>query len=289
MAYETELGNIIHPTDTVAAAMTEAFVANDVVFPLVLTDVFPDDTNVIKFAKSGSLTAAGQSESTAVTFSGNHELTDTSTTATGVKKAAAAKITVENLRFGGQFASLERYGREMANALNRLAASELKTLFASIDTQTTATSTLTKDDILDSRYAVVKSMKGAFSGRMVGMFDYKGINELAKELTDITATAFVAQVDLGILGLSTAPTPVGRLFDIDMYQTDGLPTSGSDDVACIWDPTAAFCAGIDGRNGFNVEMESPHAATPWVELYAYTFWHIAEHNDTAACGVLSDT
>ena len=257
MAYESELGNFIHQTDVVAGSLTEAFVTKDNVFPLIRTEVFPNTTNVIKFAKGSSLVAEGVSESTAYTFSASSELSDTATTVTGTKKMVASKLTLEALRFGAPYNQLERIGREQASALVRLAASELKTLFSSVATAVTASTVLTKDNLLDARYNVVKSTKGAHGPKLVGYFDYKGMNEIAKELTDTDASAFNAQVNLGVIGISQASGAKGELFDIVLFETDGLPTSGGDDVACVWDPGLAFVGGVDGINEL---AQSPEAA-----------------------------
>lgn len=289
MAYETELANISHQTDVIASIMTDEFSTVDNTFPLVLTQTFPDNTNVILFPKSGTLTAAGVSESGNWSYGSGSEITDTETTITGVKKEQAIKITLETMRFGGPFATIERFTRMAARSLARLAASELKTLFSSTTNSVTATSTLTKEDLLDARYNVVKSAKGAFSGRLVGWLDYKGMNELNKDLVAAAASAFSSQVDLGVLGVSRAGEPRGMLFDVALYETDGLPTSSSDDIGQVWDPALAFAAGIDGQNGFNVVMNPPTSQGGYWELLAYTFWHIAQHNDTAACKLLSDT
>lgn len=290
MANETELANIVHQTDVVSAMAVEAFVTTDTVWPLILTDQFPDTTNVIKFPKLGKLEAAAGSESTAFTFGADSELTDTNTTVTGSRKEVAVKMTLEMLRFGGPFATVQRAVNQAVKALQRLSASELKTLFSSISGSVTATTILTKDNLLDGRYTVVSSVKSeGVSPKLVGMFDYKGMNEIAKELTDTSASAFTNQVDLGVIGIANGGQAKGELFDIVLYETDGLPTDTGDDVACIWDPGKAFCAGVDGINGFNFFMKQPESQEPWWELYAYTFWNIAEHHDTAAVRILSDS
>lgn len=290
MAYETELGNIIHKTDVVAAMASKAFVQQDTVFPLIATQTFPDDTNVIKFPKLGSLTAGDQSESAAYSYAAGDEITDSAVTATGTKKSQAVKITLENRRFGGPLAAVERYVGECVKSINRLAASELKTLLATATNSVTATDVLTKDDILDARYTVASSvMSATMGGKYVGYFDYKGVNEISKELTSTTASAFTGQVDLGILGNASAGTPKGELFDVVFFETSGLATSGADDVAAIWDPEIAICCGIDGIDGFQMRLKEPEAAEPWYELFMWTFWNMKLWNDTAVCKVLSDS
>lgn len=290
MANETELANIAHQTDILAGIATEAFVQFDPVFPLINTEVFPDNTNVIKFAHKGKYEAAAGTESTAYTYGADSERSDTTTTVTGVRKEVSTKITLEAARFAGPLQTLESEVRMLTAAVARLAASDLKTLFSSVSGAVTATSIFTKDDLLDSRYTVNSSVKNAgVSQKLVGMFDYKAMNEFTKEITDTSASAFVSQVDLNNLGIARAGTPKFDMFDVVGFETDGLPTSASDDVACVWDPRNAFVAGIDGNNAFQFTVNGPFAASPWIEIYMWTFWHIAEHNDSAAVRLLSDT
>ena len=291
MANETELANLIHQTDIVSAVASEALIQNENIFPLIHTQPLPANTNVIKFRKRGSLTAAAGTESTGVTYGAGNEITETAITATATRKDGAAKLTVEAARFnerGSMISAVESVVQEASGALVRLAAADLKTLFSSVSGGVTATSVLTKDDILDARYTVRNGIKSAGSNMLVGMFDYKGVNELDKELTDLGAAAFQSQVDLGMLGIASAGTPRGSLFDVAIYETSGLPTSGSDDVACVWDPMIAFAAGID-TSGMYTYVQDPLPLSPWFEIYVYSFWSIVEWNDAAAVKVLSDT
>jgi hypothetical protein len=283
MAYETELANMVHQTDVVAGIAAEAFTTVDSIWPLIQSQQFPDVTNVILFPKLGTIEAAAGTQSTALTYAATHEVT-------GTRKETAVKMTLEQLRFGGPYNTMERAIQQAVGAFSRLAASELKTLFSSISGGVTATTVLEKDNLLDARYTVRSTVKSASrSSKLVGYFDYKGLKELSKELTDTSASAFAQQVNLGVIGDAKSGTPKGELFDIVLFETDGLPTSGGDDVACIWDPSLCFCAGVDGINGFKYEITRPTSQTPWFELYAYTFWNIKEWHDGAGVKVLSDT
>ena len=289
MANETELSNMIYQTDVVDANLVPAFVQTDNVMGTVRTVPVPQNTNVVKIAKSGSLTAAAGTESTAYTFGSGSELTDTALTLTATRKEVASKITIEALRFGDPFNELSRVLGEQGSALNRLLASELKTLFSSVSGAVTATTILTKDDLLDAKYTVESSTKSAGGRGLVAYLDHKAVNELAKELTDTGAAAFSSQVNLGgILGVASAGAPKGSLFDIAIYATSGLPTSSGDDVGCVFDPDLAFAAAIDPM-GVTAEVKRPESQEPWVEVYSYMFWNIAELNDTAAVRLLSDT
>ena len=192
MAFETELANIVTQTDVVASTMTGAFVTADNVLPLILTEAFPDNTNVIKFAKSGSVRGVAGTESTAYTYAAGDELTDTSTTVTGTRKDSAQKLTVEAARFAGPMGSVERLAREAGLGLNRLAAEELKTLFSSIANSVTATTVLTVDDLYDAQYTVRSNVLGAGSNTLVAMLDYKGVNEVIYQENGVTIRSIPA-------------------------------------------------------------------------------------------------
>lgn len=289
MAYEQELSNFARQTDVVSAAMSEAFVAQSIGLGLVYSEAFPAGVNVVKFRKAGYGTAQTIAELGNFTYGSDTEITDSSVSATAAKKVFASKHSIESLQYGGPSASYERFGREHGGALSRLFDANLKTLFSGIATTVTASTTLTKDNILDARYNVVKSMKGAFSGNMVAVLDYKGANELSKELTSSTGTAFVQQVDLGVVGIPQSNGYAGSLLGVDIFQTDGLPTSSSDDVACVFDPMNAFAAGVDGVQSFNSELIFVGSQGGYFEMTSWGFWHIVEWNDTAACALLSDT
>lgn len=291
MANETELGNLITIGNAVSSAMGEAFVASAIGLSLVQTEAFPDNTNTIKVRIAGSLTAETVAESTDYSYSASSELTDSSFSCVAKKSVLGTKITVEAARFGAGQANLARIAQEHGRAHARLFDSDLKALFSSVATAVTASTVLTKDNLIDARYNVVSAMKGAYSGRLVGMFDYKGVSEIQKELTSISASAFGNMEMLGVLGQPQAGNGyAGNLVGIDIYQTDGLPTSASDDVACVWDPSAGFFAGVDGRDGLNNTLKDPAAINGLsTEVLTWTFFKVIEWRDTACCRVLSDT
>lgn len=291
MAFETELGNVITIGNAVSAAMGPAFVNKSQGLSLVYKEVFPDNTNVVKFQISGNLVAETVAESTDYTYSANSELTDSSITCTAKKVVCGSKTTVEAVRFGNGSARLERLAKEAGEAHARLFDADLKALFSGIATIVTASTVLTKDNLIDARYNIVNSMKGGFSGMLVSMFDYKGVSEIQKEITSTTAAAFGNMDLLGVLGM---PQPsngyCGNLLGIDIYQTDGLPSGGGDDTACVWDPMNCFAAGVDGTNGFYNSLKDPAAINGLSnEFLTWSFFKIVEWRDTAGCAVKSDT
>lgn len=291
MAFETELGNVTTIGNAVSAAMGPAFVNRSQGLPLVYTEVFPDNTNVIKFQVSGNLVAETVAESTDYTYSANSELTDSAITCTAKKAVVGSKLTVEAVRFGQPGANLARIAQNAGEAHARLFDADLKALFPSIATTVTATTILTKDNLIDARYNIVNSMKGAFSGKLVAMLDYKGVGEIQKEITSTTAACFGNMQLLGVLGMPVQGNGYcGNLLGIDIYQTDGLATTGGDDQACVWDPMNCFAAGIDGTNGFYNSLKDPAAINGIsTEFLTWAFFKIVEWRDLAGCMVRSDT
>lgn len=290
MAYETEYGNLITVGNAISTDMTPAFVNGSQGLALVHTQVFAENSNVIKFTKAGYLVGETVAESTDYSYSASSELTDTSVTCTAAKKVVGAKVTVEAARFAAASTNPGRMTFELGSAMARLFDYDLKALFTSLATTVTATSTLTKDNIADARYSVVSGIKGAFSGKLVGMFDYKGVNEIIKELSSISATAFGNMELLGVLGMpKPASGYAGNVLGVDIYQTDGLGTTGGDDIAAVWDPAHCFAAGVDGA-GFYNSLKSPSAINGLsTEFLTWAFWKVVERNDLAGVRVLSDS
>lgn len=295
MAYETEYANIVKPTDVLAVGAAKAFISEAFYLSTLRQpsiESLPVGTKTKLFRKRGYLVAETVAESGSITPSANNEITETSTSVTAEKQAVAVFPTVENLKFTE--ADLAAYGAESGQALARLSDSQLKALHSSFTNSVTATSILTVDDILDAAYTVRSSIKGGASGaRLVGVFDYKGINEINKELKDAGGSAYVQQINLELLG-TTNGEPLsqykGNLMGVDIYETDGLPTSGGDDIALVFDPGLAYAAIVEGGLGINSTIDKPKATAGFkYEISSWAFWKVQLWNDTAACKVLSDT
>lgn len=289
MAFESELGNYIYATDAVASFATPALVTRDNVLGIVTTVPSPQGTNVVKVPKLGSLTAGDGSESTGITFSSNHELTDSATTLTLARTEGAAKITIEAAKFGqAPWNTVNRGLEEIGMALNRKLAADFKALFSSVSNSVDMGGSFTKDGLLEAKYAVTAAGKAGSSGEYFAMIDFFMMKDLEIELSDTGASAYVNQVDLGgVLGVAAMGVPRASIHGIDIYETDGLPTSGGNTIGCLWD-RRAFAACVDSA-GIEVTVKPREATEPWTELYGTLFQDIAEHQDTLARQLLVDT
>lgn len=289
MANETEFSNFITIGNAVSAIASPALAEKTVMLSLCTVEQFPDNTNTIKAAKNGSLTAEDVNESTAYSLSASSELTDSSVTCTAVKGMVASHLSVEALRFANPASRIERIGEEQGAALGRLFDSAAVALFSSIATGVTATSTLTKDNLLDAQYNVYAAMKGAVGdGKLAAVLHYKGANEIRKELTSISASAFANSAMLSLIGgAPKANGLVGEFAGIEVYQTSGLPTSGGDNIQCVFHPKYCFFAGMGGSIETEVLWKGATGGALW-EVASYMFYKVVEWNDTAGCRVLSD-
>jgi hypothetical protein len=288
MANETELSNLALQTDVLSVEISEAFVEKGIGLALVHSEGTNPGVTTKEFRKDGSLTAQTVSEGGNFTYGAGAEVTQASVTATLEKKVAAAKPTVETIDIGtlseGQLAGYA------GNALARLFDTDLTTLFASITNTVTATNIMTVDELFDARYTVESAMKGAHSGFLVGMFDYKALNELRKELKDTAGAAFVSQVNLGGIlgGVSGAKKYSGNIAGIDLYAVSGLQTDSGDDVAGVWDPMFGFAAAVRNNGAIPEHVFTGSQGMHREHTYRM-YWKVVAWNDTAAVAVKSDT
>ena len=290
MAYETELANYITIGNAVSALASPAFAEKTIMLNLCTVEQYPDNTNVIKAQKKGSLTAEDVTESTAYSLSASSELTDSSVSCTAVKGVVASQISVEALRFANPASRIARIGEEQGAALGRLFDTAAVALFSSVATGVTATNTLTKDNLLDGQYNVFAAMKGAVGdGKLAAVLHYKGANEIRKELTSISASAFANGAMLSLIkGAPKAHGLVEEFAGMEVYHTSGLPTSGGDNIQLVFHPQFAFFDGLGGAIETEVLWKGATGGSLW-EISSHMFYKVVEWNDTAACKVLSDS
>lgn len=292
MANETELGNIVHQTNVISDGITPALVSPIVVAPLLRYEPLPVGTNVKLFAKDGYITAEQVNESAVQAVDGaEQELTQSSVTATCVKLAATCHLTVEAQQFSTiSLGDLARYAGE---AIGRDWDDEILALFSSFSGGVTASSTLTFDDILDAQYGVRNGTAGVSWGELHCVLDFKGAKELRKELASSSAAALSLESQIELLrGIGSPRGYIGSRSGINFFETSGLPTSGSDDVALIFDPMLAFGA---------MASNTPQVRTRWLggagdgtrgfcdEVSAWIFCDVVEWNDAAGYMIKSDT
>lgn len=291
MAYETERANIIQQTNVISDAISPALVQRVVVAPLIYSEDLPATTPVKLFRKDGYLTAEEVNESAVLAVDGaEQEVTQSSITATAVKLAAASIVTVEAERFGQLNAA--QIARYIGEAIARDWDDEVLALFSGVSGTVTCTSTAVAEKLLDAVYTVRSSTAGVSSGMLTAVLDYKAILELRKDIITSAASVWTQPSLTSLLaGVTATNGYVGDLPGVRLYETNGLPTSGTDDIACVFDGALAFASMAspsvdvrakwlgagDGTRGFATEYTG------------HFFCDVVEWNDGAACGFLSDT
>lgn len=288
MAYETEFGNFGHPTDVISDALGPAIVDSVVVTPLVYTETAPSETNVKLFRKAGSISAADVAESATHSYASGDEYTETEITATLIKSVAFMKLTVEAERFHSGAA--QKGVAAAGGALARRLDDKVLALFDGFSNQISADSgaTLSIDSLLDAAYTVFSGNAG-MGRQLVGVLDFKGANEIKKEVNSSAAAAYSQPQRSTLLeGAFTNPRGyIGSIPGVDLYATSGLPTSGSDDVALVFNPDIAIAGMIDGSVGVWENKEL--VGGMFTEYAAFLFNTFVEWYDEGGCGVLSAT
>lgn len=287
MAFETEYANIAHPTDVVSAAMGAALVRAQIMLDKIYTEDMPVNTLTKNARKDGSLVAEGLAESTGYTYSSNSELTQSVIACTASKTVIFSKLTVEMLRTG---MTVERFYALQGQAIARDLDDDIRALFSGFSTNSvTATSILTVDDILTACFKIEALEAGRVGLPLFGVFDPKGVQEIRKEIKNSGAAAFgQAQMTTLLSGLKQPNGYVGSLPGVDLFQSTGLPTSPSDDVALVYNPERAFFGMYDPSITVPPLVWKGSEGLYW-EVGAYIFSKVVEWYDEAGCKVLSDT
>jgi hypothetical protein len=294
MANETEYSNIVKVAAVISDGVTPALVDRIVVAPLIRYEPLPvGQSNAKLFRKDGNLTAEEVNESTVHTVdAAGQELTQTSVTATAVKLCSNCILSVEAQTFTS--VTLADISRKIAEAIARDWDDEILALFSGFTGNTvTSTSVLTINDILEAVYKIRAASYGVSGGQLKGVFDFKGIFEIQKELTASSAAHLGVPGQIELLAGIQAPNGyVGSKAGVDFYQTSGLPTSGSDDVALVFDPQMAFGAMAAAAPVVNVNWLGGAGSAQGGyshEVSGYFFCDVIEWNDACGCAVNSDT
>lgn len=284
----TELSNVTTAGNAISAVAGPALVEAAIFMNLIMAkEVFPSDTNVIKFRKKDFLAAKSLAEATAygTLDTTNDELTDTSVTVTAAKYAQVTQVSVEGQRFGAGQLSVSRLGMEHGQSHARAFDSVAKLLLDDFSNVVTSSAGMTVSDLLEGQFNIRAGKVP--HGKLVAVLDHKAIYELKDEIASGTAPV----LGLGMFAdmLEKVPDPngyAGDVMGISLFETSGLDTASSDDEGAIFDPRWALCAGIDQVNVMVIEEGSAGFVT---EVASYNLFDIKEYYDEAGCTLRSDT
>lgn len=293
MANETVFTGIAHPTDEYSDVTSEALVDTIVVLPLILADNLPEDTMTKYARKKGSLTASSGGVNEGANYTTYSQYSTTGVPVTVIKDVVASFVTAESRKFGK--VDMELMFREQGEAIARQLDDEILALISGFTQLVTATSTLEMDNLLDAAYMVRKSLKKAAAGRRLRcVLEYKGANDIRKEVIKSAASVYTLPVMLSLLGVPgqdeiPANGYVGEGPGFSVFEVAGVPTSNGNNIQLMFDGQTAFYGAYDttietlaipvgtGNPSFGVE-------------YSSLMWHgVAEYNDLAGCRIASDS
>lgn len=290
MANEIKIANMSTPTDVVSAAISRALIRKVVCLPHVYAEDLPVGT-VTKLARKDDALGLGDvvTEASNYTFSGSSDFAQTSVSLTVANTVIASKLTVQAEQFTD--ANDQMIINKQANSLQRTLDSNIKTLVSGFSNSITATNVLTVEDMMDAAYTIRAADAGPQGGqRCVAFIDFKGRNEITKQLVQTGASAFT---NIELLSLLTGLNQdslngyVGNLPGIDVYEVGDLPTASgaTKRVSLVFNPELAFF-GMYGS--VQVLRKAPDSQGLFTELTSYVFSQVAEWNDVAGCRVISN-
>jgi len=288
VANVTELANSNTIGNALSAVASPAFVKGTIAMNHLMAEDLPQLTNVKKFRKNGSVTAAIVAEATANAIDANGELTDSAATCTAAKAVVVSGLSVEEQKFGT--IDLTRIGNEQFNAIARYVDDDWLSQFSNLSTVITSTAVMTIDDIMQGQLAIYNAKCPNQEVPLSIILGPKAVYNIKKEIIQSGAAAFSNSAMLGVFGGQPVQANglVGSITGVgDVYQTTGFATGGGDDTQAIVHPMWAHCGIFDtapvswlsnkGSEGFYTEVAS------------YYFYDIAEWNDGAGAALKSDT
>lgn len=288
-----DIADTVTAGNAISAMISPAFKQAAVCLNLTHAETCPDNTNVIKFRKSGSLIAEAVNEGAVyIPSDANSDINDTSVTCTAAKVMVSSPISREAQRFGGGAAAFPRVAAEQGRAIGRKYDADFLALIASITNSATAGTTLDTDTFLTGQYNVYNSLTPP--GPLTALLDFKGVLELQKLVVNAGAAIWTNAYSLPLVGgAPQANNFKGNFLGVDVYQTTGFPTTGGDNRQVIFNPEYAFCAAIGGGvtteiyyTGNGVASQVPGVSDV---VQSYIFYAVQIYNNTAACQLRSDT
>lgn len=279
--------------NTLSASISPAFKAAAICLNLCAVQNFSDMTDVIKWRKSGSLTAAVLAEGQVyLAANSTSKITDSSVSTTAAKAVVGSPVSYEVVQFGAGAASMPRISGEQGRAIARQFDSDFKALITSITATAPATSTMDIATIITGQYQLRLGEMPV--GPMVALCSHKQVAEIKQLIAQSSAAQFANQSQLVLL--NGTPTPnmfVGNYLGTDFYETSSLPASGAQTAGVLFNPLYAFCAGLGGavqtdvfQTGAGVASQIPGFS--WYML-SYLFYNVAVWNNAAAVEILSNT
>lgn len=283
----TEVSNAVTIGNALSKIASPALVKSTCMLNLIYVEDLPQGTNVKKFVKQGSLTAASLAESTALTIDANGELTDSSVSATAAKVAVSSGLSIEGETFTGM--SLARLGEAAGNAIARFVDNDAIGMFDGFSTVVTSSNVLTVDDLMLGQFNIYNSECPNKEVALQAVLHPKALYNIKKELIQSGASAWNNPGMLSVLqGRPQRNCYVGSIPGLcDVYSTTGQATTGGDTIDGIFHPMWAL-AGIFAPAPVTW-VTKVGAGGGYTEVFTYFLYDIIEWNDLAGVELDNDT
>jgi len=284
----TEFSNSITIGNALSAVSSPAFVKGTVGMNLMYTEDLPSQTNVKKFRKNGSLTAASLAESTALAVDANGELTDTSISATAAKVAVSSGVSIEEQKFGT--IDMQRVGDEQFAAIARFVDNDFLSMASGLSNTVTATSVMTIDDLMTAQMTIYNGNCPNPEVPLAAVLGPRAVYNVKKEIVQSGGAHWSNPAQLGIF--QGAPVKANGLIGslpggIDVYQTTGFATGGGDDSQMVIHPMWCLAGIFDSAPTSWIINKGSEGV--YTEIVSHYFYDIIEWNDAAGVLVKSDT
>ncbi len=285
----TEVSNSVTVGNVVSSVTAPAFVKSSVGLNSIYREDLPPQgqSNVKKFKKDGSLTAASLAESTAQAVDSNGEFTQTSVSATAAKCAVVSGLSVEGARFGT--IDEVKLAKEAGAAVGRFVSNDILSLASGFSVTQTATAAATLADLYAALFSIQNSNCPNQEVLPHFICNPRSGRSIKEEIVTSGASAFNNPNMLSIaMGLPTNGGYLGQIPGLcEVYQTTGFAASGGNDsqpfvhpmwgIAGMFDSAPITWTANKGAEGF------------YTELATYYLYDVVEWNDLACVNVASDT
>lgn len=292
VAYVTEKANVNTLSYVFSSLMAPYFQKKSNALNHIYAENVPDNTNVKRFKKAGTLVASAQTEATAKALSADGELTDTYVDGTAASISVVSALSEHAKRFGGADASLSRLAAEQGGAIARFVDDDILSLAAGFSNTQTASTTLTFADLYTAQFTI-------FNGNCPDLdvpLHFVGAPKAFKDLGLAAATsgsaAYANDVLLGIFK-DTGGKPAANGFRGEVipgvlgFMTTGFAASGGDNRQMLVHPKWAIAGILD--SGVIVKSQNQVTAGFYDEIGSLYFYDVFEYHDAAGVGVYSDS
>lgn len=283
----TEVSNAVTIGNALSRLSSPAFVKSAVGLNSLYREDLPVGTNVKKFVKRGSLTAASLAESTALAIDSNGELTDTSVTATAAKCAVSSGTSFEAQTFTDM--QVQRIADEQGSAIGRYVSNDILSMAGGLSTVQTATSVLTIDDLMQAQLAIYNSNCPNQEVTLQAILGNRAVYNIKKEILQTGATPWMNPNMLQVVtGLPSTNGFIGSIPGLcDVYQTSGFATTGGDDQQMLIHPL--WCLAGIFASAPSYVITQVGAGGFYTEIAGYYLYDVVEWNDLAGVQIRSDS